>query len=157
MSESDSYLIFNSARLQNLYYKLPLNLDHIIQKKRHALCGLKESIAQNLHLIISTYRGESAFSDDFGCSLWDEEFNLQFDLQWKENLYESLAHTISKFEKRFKLNDLRANMEEHTETLGKDKLRVRRRLKIEIAGVIRKTNESFNFSDFIFISPLAQK
>jgi phage baseplate assembly protein W len=143
--------------LQSLYYKIPLDLEGIIQKRKHRLCGLKESIAQNLHLIISTYRGESAFSDDFGCSLWDEEFNLQFDLQWKENLYDSLRFAVEKFEKRLKLNALRASMEEHTESLGKDKMRVRRRLKIEISGIIGKTNESFNFSDTIFISPLAQK
>ena len=132
-------------------------MDLIIQKKKHPLCGLKDSIAQNLHLIISTYRGEAAFSDDFGCSLWDEEFNLQLDIQWKENLYESLREAIDKFERRLKLIDLKASLEEQSEIVGKDRVRLRRRLKIEIYGIIRKTNEPFNFNDIIFISPLAQR
>lgn len=139
------------------YYRLPLNLGLIIKKEQHALCGLKQSIAQNLHLIISTYRGEAAYSDDFGCSLWDEEFNLQLDLRWKENLYDSLSLAIDKFEKRLKLHELKATMEELTEVIEKGKARGRRRLKIEISGTIRKTNEPFNFVDLIFICPVAQK
>jgi len=143
--------------MQNSFYKLPLRFDLIIRKKQHASCPLKHSIAQNLHLIISTYRGESAFSDDFGCSLWDEEFNIQLNYRWKETLCDSLKQAITQFEKRFQLLDVKANMEEQSEVMGKENLRVRRCLHIEIKGTIRKTNEPFNFRDTIFISPLAQK
>jgi phage baseplate assembly protein W len=143
--------------MQNSFYKLPLRFDQIIQKKRNASCPLKHSIAQNLHLIISTYRGEAAFSDEFGCSLWDEEFNIQLNHRWKENLCDSLKLAITRFEKRFELLDVKANMEEQSELIGKENLRVRRCLHIEIKGTIKKTNEPFNFRDTIFISPLAQK
>jgi phage baseplate assembly protein W len=143
--------------MQNSFYKLPLRFDQIIQKKRHASCPLKHSIAQNLHLIISTYRGESAFSDEFGCSLWDEEFNIQLNHRWKENLCDSLKQATSLYEKRFQVSEVKANMEEQSELMGKANLRIRRCLHIEIKGTIRKTNEPFNFRDTVFISPLAQK
>ena len=143
--------------MQNSYYKLPLRFDQIIQKKRHASCPLKHSIAQNLHLMISTYRGESAFSDEFGCSLWDEEFNIQQNLRWRENLCGSLNQAIIQFEKRLQLQEVKASMEEQNELVEKDNLRVRRCLHIEIKGVIKKTNEPFTFRDSIYISPLAQK
>ena len=139
------------------YYKLPLRLDHVIQKKRHASCPLKHSIAQNLHLLISTYRGEASYSDEFGCSLWDEEFNIQLNLRWKENLCDSLRQAIEKFERRMNLQDVKANMEEQNEIIENASLRVRRCLHIEINGIIKKTNEPFNFRDTIYISPLAQK
>jgi phage baseplate assembly protein W len=143
--------------MAHTFYKLPLRLDQIIQKKKQATCTLKHSIAQNLHLIISTYRGEAAYSDEFGCSLWDEEFNIQLNLRWKENLCDSLKQAVDQFEKRLQLQEVKALMQEQNELLDKGNLRVRKCLHIEIKGIIKKTNEPFHFRDTIFISPLAQK
>ncbi len=143
--------------MQHSFYQLPLRLDEIIRKKKHAVCPLKHSIAQHLHLIISTYRGECAFSDDFGCSLWDEEFNMQLNPRWKENLCESLREAIAKFERRLQVQEVKASMEELNEYAGRENLRVRRCLHIEIRGVIKKTNETLHFRGAIYISPLAQK
>ncbi len=143
--------------MQHSFYKLPLRLDQIIQKKKQANCSLTHSIAQNLHLLISTYRGEAAYSDEFGCSLWDEEFNIQLNFNWKETLTDSLKQAISKFEKRLQLQDIKVLMQEQNELLKEGNLRVRKCLHIEIKGLIRKTNEPFHFRDNVFISPLAQK
>jgi phage baseplate assembly protein W len=143
--------------MQHSFYKLPLRLDQIIQKKKQATCSPTHSIAQNLHLLISTYRGEAAYSDEFGCSLWDEEFNIQLNFNWKETLTDSLKQAISKFEKRLQLQDIKVLMQEQNELLKEGNLRVRKCLHIEIKGLIRKTNEPFHFRDTVFISPLAQK
>jgi phage baseplate assembly protein W len=143
--------------LQHSFYKLPLSLDQIVQKKKQAACPLIHSIAQNLHLLISTYRGEAAYSDEFGCSLWDEEFNIQLNFNWKETLIDSLKQAVGRFEKRFQLQDVKVMMQEQNELLKEGNLRVRKCLHIEIRGVIKKTNEPFHFRDIIFISPLAQK
>lgn len=143
--------------MPNRYYQLPLRLDQIIHKQQHGVCSLKDSIAQNLHLIIGTYRGESSYSADFGCSVWDEEFNIQLNPRWKENLYESLRKAVSLFEKRFQLTDIKAYLEEKSESMGKDRRCIRKSLRIEMTGVIRRTNEQFNFRDQIYISPLAQQ
>ena len=139
------------------YYKLPLRLDEVIRKNKLATCTLKHSIAQHLHLIISTYRGEAAYSEQFGCSLWDEEFNIQLNFRWRENLCDSLKGAVDQFEKRLQLQDVKVMMQEQNELLERGNLRVRKCLHIEIKGVIKKTNESFHFRDIIFISPLAQK
>lgn len=143
--------------MANSFYKLPLRLDQIIQKKKQETCSLKHSIAQNLHLLISTYRGEAAYSDEFGCSLWDEEFNIQLNLRWKENLCDSLKNAVFQFEKRLEVEEVRASLQEQNELMEGGNLRVRKRLHIEIKGIIKKTNEPFHFRDLIFISPLAQK
>jgi phage baseplate assembly protein W len=143
--------------MQHSFYKLPLRLDQIIRKKKLPTCALTHSIAQNLHLIISTYRGEAAYSDEFGCSLWDEEFNIQLNFNWKETLIESLKQAVSRFEKRLQLQDVKVLMQEQNELLKEGNLRVRKCLHIEIRGFIKKTNEPFHFRDIIFISPLAQK
>jgi phage baseplate assembly protein W len=143
--------------MPNRYYQLPLRLDQVIRKQHLAVCNMKDSIAQNLHLIIGTYRGESAYSPDFGCSVWDEEFNITLNPRWKENLFESLRKAVSLFEKRLQITDIKAYLEEKSERGAKDRLSIRRSLRIEINGIIRKTNEQFNFRDQIYISPLAQQ
>jgi phage baseplate assembly protein W len=143
--------------MKNTYYRLPLRFDQITQKKQHDTCLLNHSIAQNLHLIISTYRGEVAYSDEFGCSLWDEEFNIQLNLRWKEILCDSIRQAMTKFEKRLAVRDVKVSMQEQSKFLEKESVRIRRIVQIEISGVISKTNEPFNFRDTIFISPLAQK
>jgi phage baseplate assembly protein W len=143
--------------MQAPLYRLPLRLDEIMRKQRHLTCTLKHSIAQHLHLLISTYRGESSYSEDFGCSLWDEEFNMQLNPRWKDNLSASLTLAIGKFEKRLELQEVKVSMEEVSEWVGKDNLRVRKCLHIEIRGMIRTTNEPFRYQGTIFISPLAQQ
>jgi len=143
--------------MAHTFYKLPLRLDQVIQKKKQATCTLKHSIAQNLHLIICTYRGEAAYSDEFGCSLWDEEFNIQLNFRWKENLCDSLKQAVDQFEKRLQLQEVKVMMQEQNELLERGNLRVRKCLHIEIKGIIKKTNEPFHFRDTIFISPLAQQ
>jgi phage baseplate assembly protein W len=141
----------------NRYYQLPLRLDLIIRKQQHTVCNLKDSIAQNLHLIIGTYRGESAYSPDFGCSVWDEEFNIQLNPRWKENLFESLRKSVALFERRLQLTDVKAILEEKSEWMGKDRRCIRKSLRIDMTGIIRKTNEPFTFRDQLFISPVAQQ
>lgn len=137
------------------YYTLPLRFDEIIDKKQHNNCSLEESIAQNLHLLVSTYRGESAFAEDYGCSIWDEEFKTQLDIKWKDEVRRSIMNAIEKFEPRLALSDVKIELSDH-ESRQKTGLRLRRKLIIAISGTIRKTNEKFNFKKTLFISPLSQ-
>ena len=143
--------------MRDPYYKIPLRLDTIIQKRQHEYCSLEDSIAQNLDLIFSTYQGESAYDNEYGCSLWDEEFNIKSNIRWKEDLCDSLKKAISKFESRLEMKEIKASMKEENELLGKERLRIRKSLTIEIQGIIKKTNEPFAFRDRIFISPVSHK
>ena len=138
------------------YYTLPLRADNIITKKQHDSCGAIDSIAQNLHLIISTYRGESAYAEDYGCSIWDEEFKTQLSIRWKEDVKQSVQTAIEKFEPRLQLSDIKVDLVEHESRPDKKSLRVRRRVILSITGIIKKTNEKFNFQKSLFISPLSQ-
>jgi phage baseplate assembly protein W len=138
------------------YYTLPLRFDEIIHKKQHNNCSLEESIAQNLHLLVSTYRGESAYAEDYGCSIWDEEFKTQLDIRWKDEVRRSVMNAIEKYEPRLSLSDVRVELSEHESRSQNTGLHIRRKLVITISGTIRKTNEKFNFKKTLFISPLSQ-
>ena len=139
------------------YYSLPLRLDEVIQKRKLKICSLSDSVKQNLLLIIATYQGETSYSEDFGCSLWNEEFNIQLNLRWKEDVCDSLRNTILNFEKRLRLKEIKVDLAEHNEFQSNRSVRVRRRLLVEITGVLARTNEPFFFSDMIYISPVSQR
>jgi phage baseplate assembly protein W len=139
------------------YYTLPLRADVILQKKQHTDCALVDSIAQNLHLIISTYHGESAYANDYGCSIWDEEFRTQLSIRWKEDVRQSVFTAIDKFEPRLQLSDIKVELVEHESRPEKNSLRIRRKIILTISGIIKKTNEKFNFQKSLFISPLSQE
>ena len=139
------------------YYTLPLRADIILQKKQHTDCALVDSIAQNLHLIISTYHGESAYANDYGCSIWDEEFRTQLSIRWKEDVRQSVFTAIDKFEPRLQLSDIKVELVEHESRPEKNSLRIRRKIILTISGIIKKTNEKFNFQKSLFISPLSQE
>ena len=51
------------------YYTLPLEPELLMQKKEHPGCALKQSVAQHLHLIITTAFGEMQSDVDFGNSI----------------------------------------------------------------------------------------
>jgi phage baseplate assembly protein W len=141
---------------QKKFYTLPLRTDEIINKKQHNSCSLVESIAQNLHLIISTYRGESSYSEEYGCSIWDEDFKTQLSIRWKEEVRSSVMSALEKFEPRLQVKDVKVDLTEQEFRPDKHSLRVRRKLILGISGFIRKTNEKFSFQKSLYISPLSQ-
>lgn len=141
---------------QKKFYTLPLRADEIINKRQHNSCSLVESIAQNLHLIISTYRGESSYAEEYGCSIWDEEFKTQLSIRWKEDVRQSVLATIEKFEPRLLVKDVKVDLTEQEFRPDKNSLRVRRKLVLGITGSIKKTNEKFSFQKSLYISPLSQ-
>ena len=76
--------------------------------------------------------------------------------QWREELCTSVKECVLRYEPRLQDPGVKATMEEQSQSNGKS-LRVRRCLHIEINGTLSKTNETFNFRDTIYISPVAQQ
>jgi hypothetical protein len=48
------------------YLRLPFRPDMLIARQEHPICSLNESIAQHLHLLVTTYYGECKFDESFG-------------------------------------------------------------------------------------------
>ena len=83
------------------YYSMPLSFGDLINKKDMPKCSLIQSVAQNLHLMLITHFGENRNNPDFGCSIWENEFDVisSYDSN-KEELRDSIINSISLFEKR---------------------------------------------------------
>jgi hypothetical protein len=138
----------------NSFYTLPLRLDKVINRKPLAFCSLQESIAQNLYLLITTDFRELRYDHTYGCSVWEQDFEILANIKWKDTIAASLEETVGKHEDR--LNNVRVKVDiEEYRFLTKDMVRIKRKLIIRINGFISKTNEKFEFMEQIFIAPFS--
>ncbi|GAB3012971.1 hypothetical protein GCM10027051_15210 [Niabella terrae] len=137
------------------YYNLPLDLGSITAKKELDRCGLKESIAHQLHLILTTAFGELLSDPDFGNRLWEEDFdNISYRNQQKEQILQSLSQIIKKYESR--LEKIKVEMHVGQEAPNKTTdPRIKRKLDFSISAVVVATNESIVYKDSFFVSPLS--
>ncbi|NHE58475.1 GPW/gp25 family protein [Cyclobacterium plantarum] len=142
--------------MKNHFYKLPFSLVGIMQKKDHRTCSLEQSIAQHLHLIITTAYGELSMDEQFGCCIWEYDFdNITSSHKIKEFIRESLSNAILRYEKR--LGNTRVELEIGQEEMASQKngCRVKKKITITITGWLNATNEKFIYEDAIFTGPLS--
>jgi hypothetical protein len=136
------------------YYTLPIEINTLLQKKQHPLCALAQSIAQNIYLVITSHFGESYYDENYGCLIWEKDFEMASGMRWIENIQPSLQQSIVKSEKRLVNVVVKVDVDEF-EFKTKEKSRAKKRITINVKGVIGKTNESFHFNEKIYISPLS--
>ena len=85
------------------FYKMPLDLSRLMEGKSLPTCSLGESISQQIFMLITTRYGELKSAPDFGCSIWDLEFERFHNYaKWEEQVKESLTSGIAKYETRLK-------------------------------------------------------
>jgi hypothetical protein len=138
----------------NSFYTLPLRLDKIVNRKPVSYCSLQESIAQNLYLLITTDFKGLRYDHSYGCSIWEQDFEIMANIKWKDTLSGSLEETIRKHEDRLINSKVKVEIEEY-KFLSKEIIRVKKKLIIKISGFTARTNEKFEFTEQIFIAPFS--
>lgn len=167
----------------NRYYQLPINFKTLIGgnekeveeekerekgrgKKREKgesinnelpTCDLKQSIAQNIFLIITTKYKENRYDESYGCEIWDMDFELvSNENMWLETIRKSINVSVAKHEPRlYNVSvDVDVTMDEQVTTLRSTKT-VKKRLRIVVKGRINENGEPFSFDTNIYISPLS--
>jgi phage baseplate assembly protein W len=136
------------------FYTLPLQVNLLLKKEQHPLCTLPQSIAQNIYLVITSHFGESYYDEDYGCLIWEKDFELMSNMKWIENIEPALVRSIQKSEHRLSNVDVKIQVDEF-EFISKKSARAKKRIHILVMGTITKTNEAFRFSEKIYISPLS--
>lgn len=139
----------------NRYLTLPLELNKLHKKSEHTTCSLKQSVAQNLHLIITTAFGELVSDFNFGTSIWDTDFsNANFNSQQKEQILESLKRAIHTYERRVENVKIGIGIEQD-ELQNNKASRMKKKMSIRVNAVLKLTNEPIVYNDSFFISPLS--
>ncbi|MBC7387746.1 MAG: GPW/gp25 family protein [Opitutaceae bacterium] len=143
--------------MEKEFYQYPVHLSRILQNKELSLCGLGESISQNLQLIIISHHGEHRYNRTFGCEIWDMDFDLIMSLKvWEEKLRKSLEHSILDNEKRIEKTDIEVRISEVEKVFDNAKYAsVKRKVDIFIKASIVETGETYRFNTDLYLSPVS--
>ena len=135
------------------YYRLPLDLEGIIGRQQLPRCSMQESIAQHLYLMLTTYFGESRYEPEFGCQVWEQDFEAMTTMRWKDNVQRSVEQTIRAYEPR--LVGPRAQVAVMDFELKNVNQRIRKRLEVTVTATLHHTDEPFAFQASLFVAPLS--
>ena len=133
-----------------------MELGKITSKDIHKTCELKESVAQYIHLITTTYFGEYRIDQDFGCSIWEFDFdNSITNNQLKENFKKSLTLALNKYEKRLSNIDVSISILQVEFNDFLRNKRVKKKIELEVRATLTHTNERFRFFEYFYLGPLS--
>jgi phage baseplate assembly protein W len=140
-------------------YGIPLDIEAFFAARRFPTRSLHRSIAEHIHLLLITTRGEFEFDNEFGCEVWDNDFETQNAITvWVDRVAKGILGRLSVYEKRLQDIDVvveHAQAEFSTKEGEKVSSRLKRKLTIRITANVASTNEPFRFEDFIFMSPFS--
>jgi phage baseplate assembly protein W len=144
--------------MEQHYYKLPLYFEKLISKNKELEPSSKgESIAAHVYLIITSKFGESRFDETYGCEIWDFDFvNITNHTNWKTKIVKSVENSIANHEKR--LMNVKVSLdirEEDVSNNASNVVNVKKAVRISVNASLTDTNEPFNFSQKMFLSPLS--
>lgn len=136
------------------YLKLPVRLDPFFQKKKLDTCSLQESIARNLHLLITTQLEENKQDFTYGSQLWEHDYDIHMsnDVR-REMVMNTLQKQLSTYEKRLTKTSIEVNVKQAEHKLANGR-QVRRRIEIIVKGLLIRSNEPFSFQTGFFIGPM---
>ena len=139
--------------MPDTYYRLPLDLAAIVERQPLPRCSRQESIAQHLYLMLTTYFGESRFEPEFGCQVWEQDFESMTTMRWKDSVQRSIEETIQAFEPRLVRARVQVSVTDFE--LKNVQQRIRKRLDVSVQATLHHTNEPFAFQASLFVAPLA--
>src|SRR4028118_1899609 len=120
-----------------IYYKIPIQLNTAMVGGELPTCDLDASIQKNLELIILTKFGEHRSNPDFGCEVWDLDFELIVSARlWEEKLRQSLVKSILTHEYRLSNVEITVaitDMEKYNAV--KQFVEIKKRVDIHITGL----------------------
>ncbi len=129
--------------------------ESLIKNQKFSKCNIEESISNYLHLLLTSSFGECDFDEEFGCEIWDMDFNnVVSNNKLKYAITDSLLKSIKSNEKR--LSNVEVIIEiEQEENSTKNKTSIKKRVYVITKGVINKTNEAFEYRENFYIGPLS--
>lgn len=141
------------------YYSLPLNLSSVFRDDNEKMktCSEVESIDQYIELILMTCPGEHKFNKEFGCRIWEMDFeNVVSRNEWVDTFTRYVADAIIRFEKRLSevsveisVNDV-ARQDHVTRTTA-----IKKEVKIYVISRLTSNGEPCKFYYALYLGPLS--
>jgi phage baseplate assembly protein W len=145
--------------MRNNFYKLPVRFDAIFDEKGGdmPMCSEIESIDQHIELLLTTCPGEHKFDKNFGCKIWDMDFESVVSRQkWEDDFTAYILQAVQKFEQRLKDVTVSIHIMEVTrEDFVMKATAIKKKVIVRINGVLSSSNDRCGFKYALFLGPLS--
>lgn len=145
----------------NDFYKLPLNISTLLSDGYRSLprCSEKESIDGNIELLFITCPGEHKFNLDYGCRIWELDFErIVSQKQWEEDFSRYLTDAINHYEPRLYDVEVKVLVGEVTlQDAVEDTTMIKKKADVFVSAVLVSTNEPCRFRYKIFLGPISSE
>jgi phage baseplate assembly protein W len=139
-------------------YQMPLRFDMLMERNSELPeCNLPTSIAQNIFLIISSKYNEHRFDSEYGCEIWERDFELITNpIKWQEDVNKSIISSLSHYEPRLERINVDTVVTEQPHYNPATRVHsIKKKIIVNVKGTIRATGEPFAYAPQLFISPIS--
>lgn len=137
------------------YLKLPLKFSQFFEQHKLETCSVKDSIARNLHLLITSSLGENKQDPQYGSQFWDNDYDIHLSNdRRKDMVIQTLKNQILNYEKRLMNVSVDVNVKQ-AEFKNHNNVQLRRKIEIVVIGLIARSKEPYRFQTGFFIGPLS--
>lgn len=140
-------------------YKLPIHLEALLgaNGEEPTMCTELESIDQHIELLLTTCPGEHKFNKNYGCHIWDMDFERVVSREkWENDFKRHIKEAVTKFEPRLKDVIVTIHIEE---VAREDKLMkttaIKKKVTVLVNSLIVSTNNRCEFKYALYLGPLA--
>ncbi|MDR1198774.1 MAG: GPW/gp25 family protein [Prevotellaceae bacterium] len=144
--------------MKQKFYRLPINFDSVFDETEPGMpvCSELESIDQYIEMIITTCPGEHKFNKNFGCGIWDMDFELVVSRKhWEEDFTARILKAIQSFERRLKDVKVVIRVQEVArEDPAMKTTAIKKKVHIFVNGRSVSSNEPCGFNYILYLGPL---
>lgn len=140
-------------------YKTPIDFIRIFESDYRGLeqCSEKESIDHHIELIMTTAPGEHKFDSEFGCKIWELDFEKVVSKSRWENLYiKYITEAVKKYEPR--VTDIETKVflsDAKIENKFSNSISIRNKIDIRIDLTIISTKVRCCYYYTLYLGPLS--
>ncbi|GHV29648.1 lysozyme [Bacteroidia bacterium] len=139
-------------------YKFPVDFSRLFESNIRNLSqqSEKESVDQNLELIITTNPGEHKYDPKFGCKIWDLDFERVVSKAiWEELFTQYISEAIKKYEPRIcEVEPSIHFFDTRREEAISGAVYIKKRVDISIRAKMVNTGEKCGFFYSLYLGPL---
>ncbi len=108
-------------------------------------------------MLITTRYGEMPSDADYGCAIWDLQFEIVVDpMRWKHTVEQSIHAGIIRYERRLEQVVVQVNLQDVELTYPyKQYPEIKKQATVFVSARLKHSQENYSFSTKVFVSPLA--
>jgi len=137
-------------------YRIPLLFSRLFESGDLMQCNEEESIDRNLELIITTCPGEHKFDPNYGCNIWDLDFENVVSVQrWESEFIHFITDAIINYEPRIREIETKVHfLDVKNQHEFSGAISIRKRVDIRIYSEIVSSGKKCCFFYSLYLGPL---